>query len=137
MMYSQNKAARYRAMRSQGLVADASPARLVQIMFEHTLEQLATARGCMERIQGNLPLSEVKAKGSAIGKAVRLIGQLDVSLDMERGGEIARNLRSLYGYMLNQLTTANVTNDPAIVTEVMGLLGTIKAGWDQLVKDGR
>jgi flagellar protein FliS len=137
MMSSQNKAAQYRAVRSHGLVADASPARLVQIMFEHALAQLVTAQGCMERIQGNLPWREVKAKGTAIGKAVRLISQLDGSLDMARGGEIARNLRNLYGYMLNRLTTANVNNDPAIVAEVMSLLRTIKVGWDPLVKDGR
>ena len=106
-------------------------------MFEHALAQLVTAQGCMERIQGNLPWREVKAKGTAIGKAVRLISQLDGSLDMARGGEIARNLRNLYGYMLNRLTTANVNNDPAIVAEVMSLLRTIKVGWDPLVKDGR
>jgi flagellar protein FliS len=76
-------------------------------------------------------------KGQAIGKAVRLINQLDHTLDMERGGQIAVNLRNLYGYMLNRLTVANVTNDPSIVTEVAGLVRKIKAGWDQLVRDGR
>jgi flagellar secretion chaperone FliS len=137
MMHSQRGAAQYRAVRSHGLVADASPARLVQIMFEHILSHLATAEGCMERIKGNLPLSDVVAKGSAIGKAVRLINQLDGTLDMERGEQIAENLRNLYGYMLSRLTLANVTNDPAIVSEVAKLLRKIKSSWDQLVKDGR
>lgn len=137
MMHSQRGAAQYRAVRSHGLVADASPARLVQIMFEHILSHLATAEGCMERIKGNLPLSDVVAKGSAIGKAVRLINQLDGTLDMERGEQIAENLRNLYGYMLSRLTLANVTNDPAIVSEIAKLLRKIKSGWDQLVKDGR
>lgn len=137
-MYSQNRAAQqYRAVRSQGLVIDASPARLVQIMLEHILSHLAAAEGCMARIKGNLPLSDVVAKGSAIGKTVRLLNQLDGTLDMERGGEIAQNLRNLYGYMLNRLTVANVTNDPSIVVEVATLVRTIKSSWDQLVKDGR
>ena len=77
MMYSQNGAAQYRAVRSHGLVAGAGPSRLVQVMFEHILSNLAAAQGCMERINGNLPLNEVVAKGKAVGKAVRLIGQLD------------------------------------------------------------
>jgi flagellar protein FliS len=137
MMYSQNGAAQYRAVRSHGLVAGASPSRLVQVMFEHILSNLAAAQGCMERINGNLPLNEVVAKGKAVGKAVRLIGQLNGTLDMERGGQIAENLRALYLYMLDRLTAANVTNDARIVAEVSSLVRKIKSGWDQIVADGR
>jgi flagellar protein FliS len=137
MMYSQNGAAQYRAVRSHGLVAGASPSRLVQVMFEHVLSNLATAQGCMERIKNNLPLNEVVAKGKAVGKAVRLIGQLNGTLDMEQGGQIAENLRALYLYMLNRLTVANVTNDARIVAEVSLLVRTVKSGWDQIVADGR
>ena len=137
MMYSQNGAARYRTVRNHGQVADASPTRLVQIMFEHALSQLAVAAGCMERIKDNRPLNEVIAKGAAVGKAVRLISQLNATLDMERGGQVAANLRALYSYMLNRLTQANVTNDARIIAEVAALLGKIKSSWDQIVKDGR
>jgi flagellar protein FliS len=134
-MYSQNRAARYDAVRSHGQVADASPTRLVQVMFEHVLSNLATAQGCMQRIRGNLPYKDVVAKGKAVGKAVRLIGQLDASLNMEQGGQIAENLHNLYLYMLGRLTTANVNNDAAIVIEVSNLVRQIKTGWDQVVKD--
>ncbi len=137
MMQSRNGAAQYRAVRSHGLVADASPVRLVQIMYEHVLSHLATAQGCMERIKSNMPLNEVVVKGAAIGKAVRLIGQLNASLRMEQGGKIAENLRNLYLYMLDRLTQANVTNDAQIVSEVAGLVRKIKGGWDQIVEDAR
>ncbi len=137
MMYGQNKAAQYRAVRSHGLVADASPTRLVQIMFEHILSYLATASGCMQRIQDNRPLNDVVAKGNAMSKAIALIDQLNSTLDMERGGQIAENLRALYGYMLNRLTLANATNDVSVVTEVVGLVTKIKSGWDQIVTDSR
>jgi flagellar protein FliS len=137
MMYSQNKAAAYRAVRSHGLVADASPTRLVQIMYEQILSNLATAQGCMGRIQGNLPLNEVRAKCAAMTKALRLIAQLDGTLNMEQGGQVAENLRNLYLYMMNRLTQANVINDAAMVAEVARLVGTVKAGWDGIVKDGR
>ncbi len=136
MMYQRNGAQQYHAVRSQGQITDASPARLVQIMFEHILSQLATAQGCMERIENNLPLNELKLKCKAMGKALRLIGQLDATLDMEKGGQIAANLHNLYLYMLSRLTTANATNDPQLVVEVAGLVRTIKIGWDQIT-DGR
>jgi flagellar protein FliS len=137
MMQSRNGAAQYHAVRSHGQVAEASPARLVQIMFEHILSNLATAQGCMGRINSNLPLHEVTVKCKAMSKAVRLIGQLDSTLDMEKGGQISVNLHNLYLYMLNRLTTANAENNAQVVGEVANLVRTIKTGWDPLVKDGR
>jgi flagellar secretion chaperone FliS len=136
-MYSQRGAAQYQSVRNHGLVADASPTRLVQVMFEQILAQLAIAQGCMGRIKNNLPLADVVAKGKAIGKAVRLIDQLNASLDMERGQKIAENLRALYLYMLARLTLANLNNDTSIVVEVSGLVQKIKTGWDQIVTDAR
>jgi flagellar secretion chaperone FliS len=136
-MYAQNGAAQYRAVRSHGLLADASPTRLVQVMFEHILSHLAIVQGCMQRIQDNRPVSDVVAKGAAIGKAVGLINHLNACLDMERGGQIAENLRSLYVYMMGRLTLANATNDTAIVAEVCSLVGKIKSSWDQIVTDSR
>ena len=91
----------------------------------------------MERIQNNLPLHEVIAKGKALGKAVRLIIQLNETLDMERGGQIAQNLRALYDYKLARLTLANAANDPRIVAEVASLVRKVKSGWDQIVAEQR
>jgi len=133
-MNSRQGAAQYRAVRSHGLVAEASPTRLVQIMFEQILSQLAIAQGCMGRIRDNLPLNDVVAKGKALGKAIRLIDHLNNTLDMERGQKIAENLRSLYVYMLARLTLANVTNDSNIVAEIASLIQKVKTGWDQIVE---
>ncbi|MDP9009524.1 MAG: flagellar export chaperone FliS [Pseudomonadota bacterium] len=133
-MYAQRGAAQYRTVRSHGLVAEASPARLVQIMFEQIIEHLATAQGCMVRIDNNLPLNDVITKGKAMGKAIRLIDQLNNTLDMERGQKIAQNLRALYIYMLARLTLANATNDSKIVAEVSSLILQVKSGWDQIVE---
>ena len=133
-MYSQRGAAQYRSVRSHGLVAEASPARLVQIMFEQILAHLATAQGCMGRIENNMPVSEVITKGKALGKAIRLVDQLNNTLDMERGQKIAENLRALYVYILARLTLANVTNNAQVVAEVASLVQKVKTGWDQIVE---
>jgi flagellar protein FliS len=135
MMHARNRAAQYGVVRSHGLVADASPTRLVQIMFEQILAQLATAQGCMQRITDNLPLNEVSLKLAAMRKAIQLIGHLNQTLDMERGAKIAQDLRALYEYMLVRLTIANAKNDTAIVAEVSNLVRDIKIGWDGIVTD--
>jgi flagellar protein FliS len=118
-------------------VADASPARLVQIMYEHILSNLVTAQGCMGRIKNNLPLKDVTTKCKAMSKASQLIGHLDATLDMEKGGQISMNLHNLYLYMLGRLIEANVNNDAQIVAEVANLVRTIKNGWDQIVPEAR
>jgi flagellar secretion chaperone FliS len=137
MMQSRYGAARYATVRSHGQVADASPARLVQVVYEHILTNLAMAQGCMGRIRNNMPLKEVVAKCKAMSKAMRLIGHLDATLDMKQGGQISENLHNLYLYMLGRLTTANVNNDAAIVSEVANLVRTVKDGWDQIVTERR
>jgi flagellar protein FliS len=137
MMQSNRGAAQYRSVRSHGLVEGTSPTRLVQIMFEHILTNLATAQGCMARIEHNLPLSEVTQKLAVMRRAIQLIGQLNVTLDMERGGKIAQDLRALYEYMLVRLTQANAYNDTRIVSEVSNLVREIKTGWDGIVSDAR
>ncbi len=137
MMHSQRGVAQYRAVSARGRVEDASPTRIVQIMYEEVLSQLAIAQGCMERIRDNLPLSEVVTKGKAMSKAIRLINQLNVTLDMERGGEVAANLRALYVYILARLTLANASLDAGIVGEAIDLLRKVKSGWDQIVTEKR
>jgi flagellar protein FliS len=106
-------------------------------MFEHILSNLATAQGCMGRIRNNMPLNEVVIKCRAMSKATRLIGHLDATLDMEKGGKISDNLHNLYLYMLERLTTANASNDASVVGEVANLVRTVKAGWDKIVEDGK
>jgi flagellar protein FliS len=137
MMQSHRGAAQYRSVSNQGLVSDASPTRLVQIMYEQILSSLVTAQGCMERIKNNLPLNEVITKGKAMGRAIRLINQLNITLDMERGGKVAENLRSLYVYMLARLTYANAAKDAAVVAEVSALVRKVKSGWDGIVTEKR
>ena len=103
----------------------ADPHRLVQMLFQGALEQVAISRGAME--QGN-----VAEKGQRIGRALEIIEVLQMHLDMERGGEVASNLEALYDYMQRRLAEANLRNDLAALDEVSNLLREIKAGWDAI-----
>lgn len=115
----------YQAVNTQAQAAAADPHRLIQMLMEGGLTRLAQARGAMERQQTAL-------KGELISKAIGIIGGLRQGLDLEKGGEIASNLDSLYDYMTRRLMDANVKNDPAILEEVSGLLREVKEGWDAI-----
>jgi flagellar protein FliS len=126
-MYARsNAAAAYRSADLHGQIAAADPQRLVQLVLEHALGEIAVAKGALER-------QAVAIKGAAIGKAIALIDELNVSLDMERGGDIAFNLRNLYDYMVRRLVEANMRNNAAALEEVAGLLRDIKSAWDSVV----
>lgn len=68
-------------------------------------------------------------KGEYISKVLAIVTELATALDMERGGEIAANLASLYDYMIKRLSTANIKNDPAPLREVEALLVSLKEGF--------
>ena len=68
-------------------------------------------------------------KGRLIGKAIDIIDELNVALNMESGGEIAQNLRGLYVFMLRHLRQANVRKDAQMVRGVIGLLEELNSGW--------
>lgn len=117
----------YQTVNTQAQAIEASPHRLIQMLMEGGLARIAQARGAMEREQTAL-------KGELIGKSIAIICGLRESLDHQQGGEVAGNLDNLYEYMINRLTEANISNEPAILEEVSGLLRNVKAGWDAIAQ---
>ena len=115
----------YQTVNTQAQAVDASPHRLIQMLFEGGLTRIAQARGAMEREQTAL-------KGELIGKAIAIIGGLREGLNFEQGGELASSLDSLYEYMVSRLLEANMKNEAAPLDEVAGLLRTVKSGWDAI-----
>jgi flagellar protein FliS len=113
----------YRNMTAYGNLADASPHRVVQVMLDAALSRVAEASGHLER-------GETAAKGEKIGKALGIIEALLLSLDKERGGELAGNLERLYDYAARTLLKANLENRSDLLKEVSSLLREIKLGWD-------
>ena len=115
----------YQSVNTQAQVADASPHRLIQMLMEGGLSRLAQAKGAMLHGQG-------AQKGELISKAIGIIGGLREGLDLNQGGEIAANLDRLYDYMVSRLVEANISNEPALLDEVAGLLRNIKTAWDAI-----
>ncbi|GAB4260400.1 MAG: flagellar export chaperone FliS [Methylomicrobium sp.] len=103
-------------------VEEASPHRLIQMLYEGGLQRIAFAKGALMR-------NQIAEKGENISRAIAIIGGLRSSLDLSQG-EIAQNLDNLYEYMERRLLEANLKNDVAILDEISGLLKEIKLAWD-------
>ena len=96
--------------------------RIVSLLFDGAINFIKLGRVKMgER--------DIAGKGLYIGKATALVGELTSSLNMEEGGEIARNLRRLYDFVLDRLLKANLKNDAVALDEAEKVLQELREGW--------
>ena len=116
----------YRQVGAHAGVASASPHQLIQMLFDGLFQALNAARGAIVR-------ADVEEKGRQISRSVRILQEgLVLGLDLEKGGELASNLKLLYDYSVAQLTKANIRNDVKLVEEVIGLLQPIAQSWKEI-----
>ena len=128
----QNTAAinQYKQMGTKVAADSADPHLLTQMLIDGAIERLNSSKYYIEQKQ-------VAKKGESISKAITIIDGLRVSLDMEKGGEIAKNLEALYDYMQRQLLDANLHNKTENLDEVLSLMNEIRAGWAAIPQDIR
>ena len=111
----------YRSYRENAVLTQ-SPERLVVLLYEGAIRNLRQAVEAMAE-------GRHEDKATHINKAVAVIDELNVSLDMEVGGEVATNLRKLYLFMNGHLNEAVVRDDPQMVRDVIACLEDLHAGW--------
>jgi len=66
-----------------------------------------------------------------------LVLNLVSSLDFEKGGEVARNLASLYEFIARQLVQANVEKDAALIASIRELVAPLLDAWRTAVPTAR
>lgn len=124
-MNMHNSVKAYSSVQVETKIADASPHRLIQLLFEGALERIAQAKGAMRQKQW-------ERKGELISKAINIVGGLQGSLVDAGDGELSTNLDNLYDYMIRRLSEANLKNEESMLDEVTGLIAEIKEAWDAI-----
>jgi flagellar secretion chaperone FliS len=120
----------YGAVGAHSQVVNADPLKLVQLLYANMIERLAAIRGNVER-------GEVVQKCEHVDKISQILGELNGSLDLEKGGDVAKNLRGLYEYMMLRLVHAHANNDLAAFEEIATHLRKLKTGWDTIATTPR
>ncbi len=103
-------------------ISTQSRGRLIVMLYEGAIKFLKLA--IQEIEAGNWA-----AKGQYLNRAQDIIAELNAVLDMEAGGEIARNLRRLYLFMNRRLAQANTRKDPQMIREVITLMEELRQSW--------
>jgi flagellar protein FliS len=106
----------------QTVIGTQSKGRLIVMLYDGAIKFMKLAIQEMEA--GNHA-----AKGQYINRAQDVINELNAVLDMEAGGEIARNLRRLYVFMNRRLSEANTKRDPQMIRDVITLMEELNQSW--------
>lgn len=91
----------------------------------------------LKRAKAHLEMGEIADKGACLSKAYAIIAELLNTLDHTVGGELARNLAALYGFMMDHLMSAHLRNEAKPIEDVIRLLSTLKEGWEAAVAQAR
>jgi len=75
---------------------------------------------------------QIESVHDCLIKTKNIVTELMATLNMDRGGDIAKNLQSLYSYMFSQLIEANMSKNSEPVIVVIDLLKELRAAWIQI-----
>ncbi len=124
-MYTSPKtgASAYAKVGIESNVIGASSHELITLLFQGARRAISLSRAHLKR-------GDYAGKGKAIGHAINIIGGgLQQALNLEKGGDLAARLNSLYSYMTRRLLEASLKNDDGMLAEVDRLLATVEEGW--------
>ncbi len=108
-------------------VDTATPAKLVEMLYSGAINFLSQAAKAIS--EKNYDIANEK-----IMRVEDIIMELNVSLDMDKGGEISKNLRALYNYMYKQLLEANTKKDVSVLEECKSYLHDLRETWMEAMK---
>ena len=126
MRYNANPWQSYRQVATK----TATPGQLVLMLFDGALRFLDKA---LVGFDLDDPLESNLAINNNILKAQEILRELNMSLNMELGGEFAATMRRLYNYYDLQLSQSNLKKDPAGVQLVIRLLSVIRGAWAEML----
>lgn len=115
-------------------VKTASPAELVVLLYEGAVKKLASASSNFTA-DGKIPVAKIESFSADILRAQEIITELQVSLDMEKGGQIAQNLMSLYLYFNDELRSANISRSKEKIDFVRNMMSELSATWKKAAEN--
>lgn len=109
----------------EAVVMSASPTRLIVMTYDAAILSL-------EKAISMIDAGDIEGRYFAVERATDLIAELYMTLDHEKGGEIAQNLGCLYGFLLSRLPRINFYNDKQTASDSIAILQRLRDSWDLL-----
>jgi flagellar protein FliS len=114
-------------------IKTAGQGQLIVMLYDEAVKQLSKA---IELLKLNNTDKKDPGRIEQISKAVmkteEILTELMVSLDFEQGGEISKNLFSLYTWFNRELLEANINKDIERMLTVKDMLSDLRSTWSQI-----
>lgn len=115
----------YAAIDTSTRTEQASPHRLIELLYDELLS-------CLRQAVIALGKGDLALKSNRLSKALSVLHGLEAGLDFNRGGEVARSLGNVYGYIRQEVMAANAGNDPVRLAAALESAGEIADAWKQI-----
>lgn len=107
-------------------VSTVDSGRLIILLYDGAVAFLKKAQDAWDK-------KDTSGLSLNINRALDIIDELDASLNMTEGGEIATNLRRLYQFMTGHLMQARTDGNPAMIGDVVKMLTQLNEAWKQAI----
>ncbi len=106
-------------------VETADQKELILICYDEAIRALQQGVECYLQ-------KEFEEKARLLIRAQNLITELMVCLNMEAGGQIAQNLRALYGFFIKSIINADLKGDMRLVDQIVEMLSELRSAWAEI-----
>lgn len=106
-------------------VRSRTPLELVVMLYDGALKFMQTAREAIER-------RDIPARRDALSRTLAIVSELQSTLNLEQGGEIALSLDQLYSYTNVRLMDAAIKNDVAAIDDAKHVFEILRDGWSTI-----
>ncbi|MDW8434188.1 MAG: flagellar export chaperone FliS [Aquificaceae bacterium] len=118
----------------ENMVLSANPVRQVIMLYERAIVSLEDAIYAMES-ELSEEVESLKKKYESMSKVSEILIVLDTTLNMEQGGDIAKNLHEIYQALLSDLNRIIVEGDePQTLRKMVKILSDLKETWEEVEK---
>jgi len=114
-------------------IKTAGQGQLIVMMYDGAIKHLTRAIELLNENQGEKkdPAS-IELISKSIMKSEEIITEFMISLDFDQGGEIAKNLFSLYTWFNRELLEANISQDVQRIVNVKNMLSELRNTWSEV-----
>ncbi|HVT11062.1 MAG TPA: flagellar export chaperone FliS [Fimbriimonadaceae bacterium] len=109
----------------KGAVNGASPVQLVIMLYDGALRFMEAGKYAMAAC-------DLEKQNNNLQKAQKIIMELMSCLDMQNGGDIAKNLLALYTFAYDQLVQANIKDEPGGIENSIQIFSQLRESWVEI-----
>jgi flagellar protein FliS len=101
--------------------------RLVIMLYDGAIRFLGDAKACAQQ-------GDRRGKSAAISRSLAIVAELQSTLKIEEGGEIARSLDGLYTYITGRVLDASINGNEKGLDDALALLRVLHSAWSEIAQ---